>query len=372
MAAPLRYVASMSTMLSLATLLGIAFLPVAPSGSADQGVREIPIQIVRSRPLLMGAASKTSSSRHTSTPHSSLEEGKQPALVQPAPSQSTNDASKPPAEPPSSANSAANPAAVEPVKDVWADSEVISALQECVRQLAPVIADVEILKPIKTDQCGTPAPIRLHSLGTSTKVEIVPPATINCHMASALHEWIEKSLQPAASEMLGSPVTQILAASSYSCRNRNNGLVGPISEHAFANAIDISGFVTLDGRTIDVLKDWGPTARDNQSTGGKPPAPAAGDKRLTSVQPRAGKSIEQSRSIASYRGTELSRLGAKIPPVPTDSEAKAAPTESVFLRRLHRSACGIFQTVLGPEANEAHRNHFHFDLKVRSRKAFCE
>jgi hypothetical protein len=367
----------MSTMLSLAALVGIALLPTAPFDSADRGVREIPTQIVRSRPLLEIAASKTSSSRQTSTPTNSVEEGNEPAIVQPGPSQSTNDASKPSAEPTSSADPASNPAAVEPAKDVWADSEIISALQDCVRLLAPISADIEVLKPIKTEQCGTPAPIRLRSLGTSTKVEIVPPATINCHMVAALHEWIEKSLQPTAHEMLGSPIRQILGASSYSCRNRNNGLVGPISEHAFANAIDISGFVTSDGRTIDVLKDWGPTARDAQPTSGKPAAAsvskAGGDKRLASVQPRAGKSIEQSRSIAPSRDTELSRLGGKIPVATTDSKAIAAPpAESVFLRRLHRGACGIFQTVLGPEANEAHRNHFHFDLKVRSHNSLCE
>ena len=135
--------------------------------------------------------------------------------------------------------------------------------------------------------------------------------------------------------------------------------------------------MTSDGRTIDVVKDWGPTARDIQSAGGKSPATsnskAAGDKRSASVEPRAGKSIEQSRSIGSTKDPEMSQLGGKIPPVTTDSKSKAAaPTESVFLRRLHRSACGIFHTVLGPEANEAHRNHFHFDLAVRSRKAFCE
>jgi len=28
--------------------------------------------------------------------------------------------------------------------------------------------------------------------------------------------------------------------------------------------------------------------------------------------------------------------------------------------------------VLGPEANEAHRDHFHFDLAARKRNAFCE
>jgi hypothetical protein len=51
-------------------------------------------------------------------------------------------------------------------------------------------------------------------------------------------------------------------------------------------------------------------------------------------------------------------------------EQKSA--EAVFLRRLHEGACGIFGTVLGPEANEAHRNHFHFDLAARKRRAFCE
>ena len=44
----------------------------------------------------------------------------------------------------------------------------------------------------------------------------------------------------------------------------------------------------------------------------------------------------------------------------------------VFLRRLHKGACGTFGTVLGPDANEAHRNHFHFDLAARKRSAFCE
>jgi len=29
-------------------------------------------------------------------------------------------------------------------------------------------------------------------------------------------------------------------------------------------------------------------------------------------------------------------------------------------------------SVLGPDANEAHRNHFHFDLAARKRSSFCE
>jgi hypothetical protein len=56
-------------------------------------------------------------------------------------------------------------------------------------------------------------------------------------------------------------------------------------------------------------------------------------------------------------------------------EAAAPPLapEATFLRRLHNGACATFRTVLGPDANEAHRNHFHFDLAPRKRTtALCE
>lgn len=39
----------------------------------------------------------------------------------------------------------------------------------------------------------------------------------------------------------------------------------------------------------------------------------------------------------------------------------ASPEERSFLRTVHGSACKRFGTVLGPDYNEAHRNHFHFE-----------
>jgi hypothetical protein len=35
---------------------------------------------------------------------------------------------------------------------------------------------------------------------------------------------------------------------------------------------------------------------------------------------------------------------------------------AAFLRDIHTGACQIFDTVLGPRANAAHANHFHFDI----------
>jgi len=46
--------------------------------------------------------------------------------------------------------------------------------------------------------------------------------------------------------------------------------------------------------------------------------------------------------------------------------------KSRFLKDIHDSACRIFGTVLGPEANRAHENHFHVDMADRKTGAFCE
>lgn len=41
--------------------------------------------------------------------------------------------------------------------------------------------------------------------------------------------------------------------------------------------------------------------------------------------------------------------------------------ESGFLRAVHRGGCSIFTTVLGPNADAFHRDHFHFDLARHGR-----
>ncbi len=47
--------------------------------------------------------------------------------------------------------------------------------------------------------------------------------------------------------------------------------------------------------------------------------------------------------------------------------------EQQFLRRLHQSACKRFGTVLGPDYNNAHANHFHFDMakSMKDSSAYC-
>lgn len=42
-----------------------------------------------------------------------------------------------------------------------------------------------------------------------------------------------------------------------------------------------------------------------------------------------------------------------------------------FLRDIWRKACGPFATVLGPEADRHHRNHFHLDTAPRGGEPYC-
>ncbi len=322
------------------------------------------------------------------------------------------------------------PVPAEPVPDKWSDQEVIAALEECLALLAPLAAHIDVSKPIRDGQCGSAAVVQLKRVGATSPVEVSPPATLNCRMVVKLHHWVETSLQPAARETFNAPVRRLVNASGYTCRNRygSRAATAKISEHAFANALDISAIVMADGRSIDVLGNWGKTERDLRAiaeakaeaerqakaaaAAEKAAAKAGKDAQLEPADPkkasadskdRAAKTQEPSakggkdpvakdadavegeptspetkkearrgRPLASADRQGLGRT-TDVLPVPGNPAGDAVVTkEGAFLRRLHRGACGIFSTVLGPEANEAHRNHFHFDLAARRRNAFCE
>ncbi len=160
---------------------------------------------------------------------------------------------------------AAAPQPAPPEPDEWSDPEIIAALRDCLRRLAPLGAAGRDCPadPSRSGAGRRPPSSSSASVGPQP-VEFQPLPMLNCAMVASLHTWVEKTLQPAAQELLGSPIVRIRNASGYACRNRVGSMFHGerLSEHALANAIDIAGFVTADGRTIDVLGQWGPTARD--------------------------------------------------------------------------------------------------------------
>jgi len=269
----------------------------------------------------------------------------------------------------------------KPVEDAWTEAELAAGLRECVRLLAPIAADAVLEVPIKRGQCGTPAPLLVRSVGAAAQVKLDPAPVMNCRLAAGLSRWVETVLQPAAREVLGSRITRIVGASSYACRNMYNKPDLPLSEHATGNAVDIAGFVTADGRTVRVAKAWGPTEREIaeaqkkialavEARARKKAATTTGEKPAPSIGDAARKSRE--KETGNLHKTGLKADGTRAPLLAATASVTAAKTvESAFLKRLHSGACGVFGTVLGPEANEAHRDHFHFDMKERKGRGVC-
>jgi hypothetical protein len=265
---------------------------------------------------------------------------------------------------------------------LWTDAQVEAAKADCAKRLAGLALEYEPLPPLKEGLCGAPAPIRVKSIGSDPKVEIDPPATVTCAVAAGVSAWLSKTVQPKARALMGAPVVKLSNASSYVCRNRYNGSDTPLSEHALANALDVTEFVFQSGETATVLASW-PRVVASETTGSITPSQAA--------QPNADDAVELTKVKASARTNPfvvptdaksnpfvLPTAAAKVPHPTPPGEASAPgpqPTPNQtgeFVRKVHDDACSIFGTVLGPEANDAHKNHFHLDMKKRRRSAFCQ
>ncbi len=193
----------------------------------------------------------------------------------------------------------------------WSKEDVQQAQTQCAMVLAALNIEADVGPPIGgPGGCGIAAPVRISRFGA---IEVTPPATLNCRLAAALYKWMTDVVQPAARRRFGEPVVGVVNASAYSCRRRNAASTGRISEHSFGNALDMRSFRLASGKEISVLGEW-------------------------------------------------STAGAFFGIYKTSS----------FLADIHKGACPIFSTVMGPRANHAHENHFHVDLGRDGAYKFCK
>ena len=125
-----------------------------------------------------------------------------------------------------------------------------------------------------------------------------------CPVAAALALWERDIVQPAARRHLGTRVTGFDHAGSYACRRIGGGPEGRFSEHATADAIDITAFRLARGAPVSVLGDW-------------------------------------------------------------SGEAPGSAGRAAFLREVRDGACLLFSTTLSPDYNTAHADHFHLDQASR-------
>lgn len=126
---------------------------------------------------------------------------------------------------------------------------------QCLALLATSGLEFMPADPFGADQCRVENAVR-----ASAGQPLLPlaPASVapSCPMATGLLIWQAQVVQPQAQEILGAKVTRIETFGSYSCRRMYGRSEGAWSEHATANALDVSGFVLADGRRISVLGDW--------------------------------------------------------------------------------------------------------------------
>lgn len=242
----------------------------------------------------------------------------------------------------------------EIVSPEWSAQEIQDAMDGCGMMLADTGAVYRHLDPIREGRCGTPAPIELSAIGRSPSVSIFPPARVTCGLAATLSFWSDSFLQSAAQKHLGETIVSIRNVASYVCRNRYNSSEKPISEHAKANALDMASFKTPSGKSISVLDDWA-----------SPPEQAAS----SLDQPVSGTDLSSGDTPAVVPVNPVQDIESATPP---SSEASVFNPESAFLFDIHTGACTLFGTVLGPLANEAHKNHFHYDLAERKNSNYCE
>lgn len=137
----------------------------------------------------------------------------------------------------------------------WATRVKLARLKEDVTECRAVLARSDVaftaLPAVGEGDCARPDRTRL---GDYPLAPDTPPVT--CPVAAALELWRRNSVDPAARRFLGSELARIEHLGAFSCRRMYGASDGPWSEHATANAIDISAFVVADGRRISILRDW--------------------------------------------------------------------------------------------------------------------
>ena len=140
------------------------------------------------------------------------------------------------------------------------------------------------------------------ALGAVQLLDMGTPAAnlraMTCPLARQFARWVRESVQPAADQWLGRRVQRVETFGTYSCRSVNSRPGARLSEHGFANAVDVSGFTLADGRRVTVQEGWN------------------GD----------------------------------------DERVRR------FLRAVHQGGCRRFNIGLSPDSDSYHYNHMHFDM----------
>lgn len=140
--------------------------------------------------------------------------------------------------------------------------------EACRTRLKRLGASFEPLPAIAEGQCTAPLPLKVTELADG--IALRPAATLTCRSAEGLARWASE-VQVEAQRILGKPLSALDLGGTYVCRGQNHDVDAKLSEHAFADAIDVMGF-SFTGRPALPVKDMpsdGPEASFLKATRAK-------------------------------------------------------------------------------------------------------
>ena len=128
-----------------------------------------------------------------------------------------------------------------------------AVLRQCIARMDRIVARYALLPDRDFGGgCSALGSVQLRDIGTP----VTNLGAMTCPLGYAFTLWVQSDLQVPAMGEFGSPVVRVETFGTYNCRNVNGASTGRLSEHAFANAVDVSAFVLKDGTRISVLGGW--------------------------------------------------------------------------------------------------------------------
>ena len=180
----------------------------------------------------------------------------------------------------------------------------------------------------------------------------------------------QPGLSGRAGSICGDPAIQGAPLSPISGRIRGCGVKAPVKVTSVAG-VGLSSGATMDCATAKALKTWverGVKPSVGRLGGGVSSLKVAAHYSCRTRNNKPGAKIsEHGKGRAIDISAIVLRNGVSISVL----KGWRSKQHSQILKSVHKAACGPFGTVLGPDADRYHQDHFHFDTAQYRSGSYC-